>query len=494
MLNEAKSRLSSGKKTIFFRFTICSLLFGVCYAQWQPDVRLTNDAAYSLTSYNNAWCVAANVNVVHVIWMDSRDGGDNYEIYYKRSTDGGVNWGADKRLTSDSSFSGFPSVSVSGQVVHVVWFDRRDGNYEIYYKRSTDGGVSWQTDTRLTNNSASSELPSVSVSGQVVHVVWHDKRDGIGEIYYKRSTDGGVSWQSDTRLTNDPAQSDFPSISVSGLVVHVVWHDARIVNYPQIYYKHSTDGGINWGADTRLTNYEDDSLWPCIAVSGQAVHVVWTDRRDGNSEIYYKLSRDSGVSWEADTRLTNNSAVSINPTVSVSGQVIHVVWEDGRNPAGIYYKRSTDGGKSWGSDTRLSNSPARSEYPSISVSGQVVHVVWRDERDGNWEVYYKRNPTGNFVGITNINSELPMDFSLSQNYPNPFNPITKIKFALPKSSFAKLVVYDIIGSEVATLVNESLKPGNYEVSFDGSNVVSGIYLYKLQMGEFIETKKMILLK
>ena len=187
MLNAVKSRFSSGKNKLFLLFML--LLFTpISQAQWQSDVRLTNDPAESHTSWSNAWCIAASGNDVHVVWWDVRDG--NFEIYYKRSTDVGSTWGADTRLTNNSAISGVPSISLSGQVVHVVWWDNRDENQEIYYKRSTDGGVSWGADTRLTNNSASSGEPSVSVSGSVVHVVWYDFRDDNDEIYYKRSTDG----------------------------------------------------------------------------------------------------------------------------------------------------------------------------------------------------------------------------------------------------------------------------------------------------------------
>ncbi len=167
-------------KKIIFLFVIahCTLNIDNCLCQWQPDVRLTNDPAVSYTSSNNAWCIASSGNDVHVVWYDGRDG--NAEIYYKRSLDEGISWGVDTRLTNNSGYSMYPSVAVSGSVVHVVWYDNRDGpfgNDEIYYKRSTDGGVSWGADTRLTNNTAESRNPSASVSGQVVHVVWDDKRD-----------------------------------------------------------------------------------------------------------------------------------------------------------------------------------------------------------------------------------------------------------------------------------------------------------------------------
>jgi hypothetical protein len=488
----------SGKKIILtiivFLIVHCTLKIEDCMSQWQPDVRLTNNPAISYTSYNNAWCVASSGLFVHVVWYDFRDG--NFEIYYKRSIDAGVSWGADTRLTNNSADSWNPSVAVSGSVVYIVWEDHRDGNYEIYYKRSQDAGVSWGADTRQTNNISNSQFPSISVSGSVVHIVWADERDGNDEIYYKRSLDGGVSWGSDIRLTNNTAYSWNPSIAVSGSVVNVVWYDTRDGNY-EIYYKRSTDAGVSWGTDIRLTNNIAYSYGPSISFSGSVVHVVWYDDRDGNNEIYYKRSTDGGESWGEDTRLTNNSASSYNPSVTVSGSVVQIVWRDNRDEnSEIYYKRSTDEGVSWGADTRLTNNSAYSDYPSITVSGSVVHVVWFDNRDGiyNYEIYYKRDSTGNLVGIKNISSEIPSSYSLEQNYPNPFNSITNVKFQISNSGSVKIIVFDLLGKEVATLVNEQLAPGTYTVDFDATNLPSGVYFYRLTTNDFTATKKLILLK
>jgi hypothetical protein len=91
-------------------------------------------------------------------------------------------------------------------------------------------------------------------------------------------------------------------------------------------------------------------------------------------------------------------------------------------------------------------------------------------------------------------STLPQEFSLDQNYPNPFNPSTSISWQLPVSGHVSLKVYDIIGNEVATLVNEEKPAGNYEISFGASGLSSGVYFYKLTANEFVETKKMILLR
>ena len=104
--------------------------------------------------------------------------------------------------------------------------------------------------------------------------------------------------------------------------------------------------------------------------------------------------------------------------------------------------------------------------------------------------------TSFIVGIIKINENIPMDFRLFNNYPNPFNPSTKIRFDISGTSAAQtfLSVYDILGREITTLVNQQLQPGTYEVDFDGSSYTSGIYFYKLTAGEFTSVYKMVLLK
>ena len=88
----------------------------------------------------------------------------------------------------------------------------------------------------------------------------------------------------------------------------------------------------------------------------------------------------------------------------------------------------------------------------------------------------------------------PLTFELHQNYPNPFNPSTVISYQLPINSSVNLKVYNLLGQEVATLVNEQKKPGNYEVSFNGSNLASGVYIYRLEAGTFTALKKLMLVK
>ncbi|MGB9697363.1 MAG: T9SS type A sorting domain-containing protein [Ignavibacteria bacterium] len=101
---------------------------------------------------------------------------------------------------------------------------------------------------------------------------------------------------------------------------------------------------------------------------------------------------------------------------------------------------------------------------------------------------------GGSVGIQPIGNKLPSSFALRQNYPNPFNPITNIEFDIPKSSSVRLTVYDIRGREVSVLLNEKLNAGSYRVMFDGSNLSSGIYFYRLTGKDYTKVMKMVLIK
>ena len=98
------------------------------------------------------------------------------------------------------------------------------------------------------------------------------------------------------------------------------------------------------------------------------------------------------------------------------------------------------------------------------------------------------------TAVKNDYLSTPKKYSLLQNYPNPFNPSTAIKYQIPNSSFVSLKVYDILGNEVETLVNEIKTAGSYEVKFNGSNLSSGIYFYQLKTNNYIATKKFMLFK
>jgi hypothetical protein len=96
--------------------------------------------------------------------------------------------------------------------------------------------------------------------------------------------------------------------------------------------------------------------------------------------------------------------------------------------------------------------------------------------------------------IGTAGQKVPTVFKLYQNYPNPFNPVTAIKFDVPRSVYTKLTIYDILGKEVAVLIDKKMEPNSYEISWDGTNFASGIYIYKIESGDFKDIKRMVLVK
>jgi len=134
-----------------------------------------------------------------------------------------------------------------------------------------------------------------------------------------------------------------------------------------------------------------------------------------------------------------------------------------------------------------------SEYIDKNIELSKTYTYRVKAYNGNSESNYSNEATISLVSIKE-NEELPTEYSLSQNYPNPFNPTTKIKFALPQTAKTKISIYDLLGKELETLLNNELQPGYYEINFNADIYPSGIYFYRIQSGNFIQTKKMILMK
>ncbi len=467
--------------------------------QWSDDIRLTNATGNSVTSINNSKCIASNGDTIHIVWYDLRDG--NEEIYYKRSTDNGTSWEPDVRLTNSIGQSNYPAIFVSGLKVRVAWRDTRDGNYEEYYKQSEDGGNTWGSDIRLTNAQNTSSIPSIFKYGNFEYLVWHDYRDDPNgnvqaEIYFKFSTNDGSTWNNDVRLTDSPNMAENPSITVSNNIIHIVWADYRIGGAPEIYYIKSSDNGLSWSPETQLSNNPTSlaSNNPCIVSSSSNIFVVWNDNRNFHGQIYFKKSSDNGMIWDPERSLSNDSSQSYNASLSCFNQQLHFVCYDDRNGYfKIYYQKSLDLGQTWSTELNLvDENTGGSSRPSLCISNHQVNIVWCDTRAGNFEIYYKKNPSG--LVFTNNEVTNLKSFLLAQNFPNPFNPVTNINFGLNKGSHVILIIYDQIGREVSTLVNEELKPGTYETVWDGSNFSSGVYFYKIITEGFVATKKMVLMK
>jgi hypothetical protein len=472
---------------------LCVLAPLTALAQWEPVVRLTDDPSQSVTSFNNARCVAASGSTIHVVWHDDRDG--NTEIYDKCSTDDGTTWGADTRLTTDASWSERPSVAIRDSVIHVVWYDGRLGPPRIFYKQSRENGTTWGSDVCLTPSAGVGYHPSVAVRDAVVHVAWTDMSAGP-QIYYTRSLDNGTTWETARNITPaaPPAGKNLASIAVAGSIVHVTWMDTR--SSPQVYYTRSLDNGVTWDTDRSIT--PAPSQFASLAVSGSIVHVVYADFRVNNTpKIYYTRSLDDGTNWEMAVPLAESFA-SWYPSLAIAGSHLHAVWPDNRNGdiSEIYYKESLDDGATWGPDVRLTENASESREPSVAVSGTYVHVIWHDDRDQNWEIYYSRGVTGN-AGAGEGGSPVGAAVKLLSAGPNPSTGQVVIRYELPSASSVVLEIFDPSGALVRRFMQESQPAGSHEIRWNGRDgagreLPSGVYMTRIEMDGTVRKGRVVL--
>lgn len=189
-------------------------------------------------------------------------------------------------------------------------------------------------------------------------------------------------------------------------------------------------------------------------------------------------SSNSGITW---SRITSNMDVSC--LIVVGNNLIAGTLNTYNGLSnGIYVSKNT--GNSW-----LHKNEGFNNLSISSLSYSNDYIFFSSYGSSVWKRYFN-----DLININKIDSRIPKSFSLSQNYPNPFNPITKISFQLPVTSFSSLKIYDILGKEIVTLVNEKLSPGTYRVDWNASEYPSGVYFYRLKTEKFTDTKRMLLIK
>jgi hypothetical protein len=306
------------------------------------------------------------------------------------------------------------------------------------------------------------------------------------------STNNGMNWTQ----TGMVSYYAVYALTVSGDRIY-----AGTNSYGLLY---STNNGTNW-IGTSLSNYTNGPIYS-IYINGDTIFVgaksnaIYISTNNGinwinkgliyptNVNDFLKLGNNIFAATSRGIYLTTNNGTNWN-SYGLSGQPVTRFAISGNNifaginANGVYL--STNGGVNWIQKNQgFIGNPAIYSfliYNNYIFAGTYGYSIWR-------------RSLSEITGIQNISTETSSKYSLSQNYPNPFNPTTNIKFSIVNSGDVKLVVYDIMGKEVQTLVNERLQPGTYEATFGGSMLNSGVYFYKLITNSFTETKKMLMIK
>ncbi len=361
-------------------------------------------------------------------------GSDDGNIYV--STDTGSTW------TSHSYGSAVPVNGMAVSPTTGTFLIITEGNGGF---RSTDNGITWVQ----IPNTAGAVFRTINMRTNG-NFYLGTQNDG-----FFRSTDDGINW---TPISSGVPESNVRSslITNSGAILIGVKGSNGIYR--------TTDDGTTWTLTGFPQSYRIYTLCEApnnyiYAGTGEFMHGIFR-------------STDDGLTW---TNVYQSDTIQFNNSIAYDGN-IYV----GGLFNGVF--RSTDNGNSW---TVITNGFQSLIGFSLCGFGGYIFA-------GTGAGLYR---SSNAVSAVNEDKNIaPNNFSLEQNYPDPFNPSTKIKYSIPNSEFVSLKVYDVLGKEVATLVNQQNGAGIHEVNFNASKLASGIYFYRLEAGKNILTRKMLLIK
>jgi hypothetical protein len=375
------------------------------------------------------------------------------------STNDGANW---SWVQSNLNVNSILSLIVSGTNLFAATF-----SCGVYL--STDNGTSWtQVSTGLPIDIGVFywTVRPLAVSGSNLFA-------GTGKGVF-RSTNNGTSWTAvDSGLTNTYVSC----LAVSGTNLFAGTGGGVFL---------SSNNGTNW---TPVNSGLTDTNVQSFAVSGTNLFAgtvsTWGSSQWRGGGVF--RSTNSGASWTAV-----NAGLPISPTEYLRVQCFFVmdttllvsINGNGEGIIGGGVFRSTNNGTNW---TALNSGLPDANVMCFAVSGSNLFA-------GTWGAGVWRRPLSEIMSVIEPIGGPPSAFSLRQNYPNPFNPSTTIKYELPNAFNVSLTVYDILGRQVFVLVNERKDAGVYEVKCDGSNLASGVYFYRLQAGDYVATKRFLLLK
>jgi len=503
-------------------FLVRSTDFGVT---WTSPLRVNDD-----NTITDQWLPSVSVDnitgKVYVCWYDSRmDPSANLltRLYAGVSTNGGISFMANENV-SDISFN--PNSMAVGQpggekyigdyignsaiynTSYNVWMDGRNNNLGSYVAYYPDYAMTVNPPVRsiLNGDSTSYSVVIPAIKGQFservkfsvsfdslptsgsLQVTFANGRDTISafpdSITVKIKAVGSVTprrykvnIKGRTSLTNTLIHIRTVDLLVNASKFTVGTNRNGICDFKVNGVQYNTTQDLYYPNGTVITV---QALSPKTVGFNRYVFVNWSDNGDTTHNVTVNNDMALTAMYKAQFRLAINSSVgnTFGDNYHDSGSTVQF----GVLSRSIIFNGTQYTFKGWtGSGTGSYTSPD-STGNDTAVSILVRNPMVENAR---WQAP---------IGIHNISSEIPKEFKLHQNYPNPFNPQTNINFDIKEAGMVRIVIYDLLGKEVETLVNREMKPGKYNVDFFSGNYASGMYFYRITAGSFVDIKKMVLLK
>jgi N-acetylneuraminic acid mutarotase len=286
----------------------------------EPVVQVTNansdnDPAILQTTDGKLW----------TFYQSYRDGGFSY-LWYQTSTDGGITWSEAVPFTQIYDDDYAPSaIQAADGKLWVVWYSYRTGNGDLWFKTSSDNGATWSGVTQLTTDPSTDREPCITQAADgTLWVVWYSSRSGNWDIWYKKSSDGGATWSAEVQLTTDPNGDLAPTITqaADGKLWAVWERDGRL------WYRTSSDGGSTWSAEAQIDSnccYYN----PSLVCAGDGT--LWLAGERYDADIWYWTSADNGASWSTPTQFTRYVAGDWEPSLaSLADGHVGIAWHSER--------------------------------------------------------------------------------------------------------------------------------------------------------------------
>ncbi|MBE2254620.1 MAG: T9SS type A sorting domain-containing protein [Ignavibacteria bacterium] len=459
------------------------------------------------------------------------------------STNGGVNWtGSDTCTGPPIGFhKGDPGIAIDKNGTFIM--TRLGFLPGLYSHFSTDNGVTWSSQrTIITSDQDRATTASDPVSTSPfygrVYTAWI-KFEPPYPVFFAYTDNGASTWSTPAQVNNPVQRGQGGDVAIGpNGEVYLTWANviaASPFTEDKVGFARSSNGGGNWnvleqaydmngiqGVLPQKNNIRVNGL-PNIAVDKSNsprrgwIYIVTGEKNllpaGTDPDIVLHRSTDGGATWSSGVRVNqdpiNNGKIQYFPAIEVDNSGgVNIIYYDDRNvpsnAAEVYLSRSTDGGFTF-RDYQISDHSFipvpigglgqgyQGDNIDLIAINNILQPVWMDNSSGIYQIWTCRIDL-NTISVNQISTEVPEKFNLWQNYPNPFNPETKIRFSVPGKSKVELKVFDINGKEVGNLVNSEFSAGEYEYTFSGINLPSGIYFYTLKTNNFSETKKMTLIK
>ena len=505
----------------------------ICFAyssnggnSWSSPVKVNDDPLNNGKNQFFPWMTIDQTNGnIAIVFYDTRDvsSTDSCHTYIAYSTNGGslfVNMRVSDHAQRPVPLSGYAAgyygdyigIVAHSNVIWPFWMDNRNGPAQVYTSKVTLG----PSPAHDISVGPFMNLPSLFLVNSLYNIKTQVSNLGSSNetgIPIKFLINGNLI--NTTNINLNTGQQDS---------VNNTWTPNSAGSYTLTYVS-ALANDTNRYNDTLKTTVSVLTSLPdlCEGFTGSTFPPAqWTSSgsywlRNGNvsgfglgtGAAYYNC-------WIAPQNENEDlKTLSFNPTLYASDSLIFD-YAYSPYPSSPPYSQdslvvmaSTNGGSSWISlvrlgPTDLQTAPASSSEFTPTASQWAIKRLVLPIGTSRIDFLGKSQYGNDFfidstcvkhpVGIVPLSNNIPNIYSLSQNYPNPFNPVTTIKFGIPKQGLVKMVVSDILGREVMLLVKEVRSAGNYEVKFDGSNLASGVYFYKIEAGDFVEVKKMVLIK